>query len=81
MENKNLKLRKVVATQIKPIEPGEYKKSIHFNYDSLPVAKHWKVGGKYLIVLHVEQTSMGKDGADFDIHKVGEYQKGGGNGQ
>lgn len=80
MSDKNLKLRKVVAQSIKPLDVGEYHKSIHFNYESLPAAKSWKIGGKYLIVLHVEQTSMGKDGADFDIHKVGEYQKGGENG-
>lgn len=76
METKNLKLRKIIQNVPKLAEPGEYKKSIYFNYDSLPEAKKWRVGGKYLIVLHVEQTNMGKDGADFDIHKVGEYKKG-----
>lgn len=80
MQTKNFKLRKVISSLPKPIEPGEYKKSIHFNYESLPAAKSWKIGGKYLIVLHVEQTSMGKDGADFDIHKVGELKKGDQNG-
>ena len=82
MENpKNLKLRKVIAHIPSLPEPGEIKKSIHFNYQSLPVAKNWKVGSKYYLILHVEQTNLAKDGADFDVLKVGEYKKGDNYGQ
>ena len=80
MESKNLKLRKVISNLPKVSEPGDYKKSIHFNHQTLPQAKNWKIGEKKHLVLHVEHTGVDKDGSHFDIHKVGEFKKGDGYG-
>jgi hypothetical protein len=81
MESKNLKLRKVIAHMPSLVTSDEIKKSIHFNYESLPAAKNWKVGNKYYLMLYVEQTNTGKDSVDFDVLKVGEYKKGDNYGQ
>ena len=84
MESKNLKLRKVISSLPKLSEtssPSDYKKTIHFNHQTLPEAKKWKIGDKKHLVLHVEHTGVDKSGSTFDIHRVGEFKKGDNYGQ
>lgn len=73
MENaKNVALRKVIASRPKLSSPDYYRPEVHFNYETLPAAKDWKVGGKYVLMIHVEQVQADKNGARFAIEKVGD---------
>lgn len=38
-----------------------YKPSITFDVKELPEIKQWKIGGKYKLIIDVEETSMSKD--------------------
>lgn len=38
--------------------PNEFPQQISFNEKELPSAKDWKIGGRYQIVIEVEQTGV-----------------------
>lgn len=42
------------------------KPSITFDVHELPQIKKWKVGGKYCLIIDVEQVSISKDDYDSD---------------
>lgn len=48
----------------------EYGKEIRFSYDELPEAENWVIGGKYYLAIEVEQVSMDKEGARFQVKEV-----------
>lgn len=39
----------------------DYLSTFRIPIDKIPEAKNWKVGGKYQIVAHVEQTGVNKE--------------------
>lgn len=76
MANKNAILRKIVAPKPKKNDgavPGVpwWKPTIRFKYAALPEAKDWTVGKTYRLHLEVEQESADKEGATFEVTKVG----------
>ena len=52
----------------------KYYPSLHLSSDDFPEIKRWKVGGKYKVLLEIEERSMSKDrkgvSASFDIKKI-----------
>jgi hypothetical protein len=42
-------------------QSDDYKPSITFDVKELPEIKDWKIGGKYKLLLDVEEVSMSKD--------------------
>jgi hypothetical protein len=60
LEEEMTKVRELVAKSYSP------KPSISFDVKTLPQIKDWKVGGKYRLVIDVEQVSASKDDYDFD---------------
>lgn len=46
---------------VKPSAVERMKPMLHLSEDDLPEIKDWKVGGKYTIVLEVEQTGAHKN--------------------
>ena len=79
-----------MATHLKTVKakrgtshvPDVFRPSIHLDEKQLKEIKNWKVGGKYTLILEVEQTSMNNDNPDkrinasFDIMKIGTPNKG-----
>lgn len=58
-----------------------FRPSIHLEEDQLKEIRNWEVGGKYTLILEVEQKSMRQDSnkkisASFDIMKIGTPNKG-----
>ena len=68
-------MRKVIAKRPKMMGPEMWRQEVRFKYDELPVAKDWKIGENYKLILDVEQVSMDKDRATFAIVKVGNYSE------
>lgn len=53
-------------TLASPSKPMEMKPTLQLGEKDLPAIKDWKVGGKYKIVVEVEQTRLSKGEYDFD---------------
>lgn len=51
---------KPVSVKSESSELKKYPTIVRFDEDDLPALKSWKVGGKYQILLDVEQMSMSK---------------------
>lgn len=64
----------VVNTPTVKIDHGMDKEpmpTLHLTSQQLPALKKWKVGGKYMLELEVEQTSMRKGNySDDDSKKI-----------
>ncbi len=56
----DLKLKKIPVSEASyPLEssPSMYPPSFHVTQDQMPEVKGWKVGGKYKLMVEIEQTS------------------------
>ena len=55
-------MEKVILRKIDGGEPAEdvFLPSLRFTEDHLPEIKKWMIGGKYILIIEAEMTSLGK---------------------
>jgi len=47
--------------------PAYYKDYLEVSFNKFPIAKDWKVGNTYEVILKVRQMGVGEEGTTFEV--------------